>query len=365
MTGNEERAILKDLNQLKSSLPLIKEVDNMEDKARDVKDNKKVIGRKLREKIDEKNTLRDKINEIKEKQKTEQEKEGEKDVKDNKKDGEKPLHPLTVKLNAVKDGIDKCRDQKTALKKAHDDSYKAWRDQNDLELKIKWIRKQKDKLKKVQEEEERHALYKAEEEKRKAEIEEHEKLYGKPKKYQSEIDTCVTLIAFLESLKPKQHDSDLALNQQASYNEANVNDELKSGDWKKEKVHILKKEEDDWAVPGGLSKKKNKKNKSKGKATQEEQKISLNIDILNDFDKVKVQPPLYMKEIDATLTKLNEKKTYFTKISDDLNEGKEVVVAGEENGEKKEDSENTESEPTKKERKAKVNLDDENMFPDL
>jgi len=364
LTGNEERAILKDLKQLQDSLPLIVEVDNMDDNVRKVKDEKKVIGRKLREKIDEKNTLRDQINAIKEKQKTEAEKEGEKEVKV-EKDGVKPLHPLTVKINGVKDGIEKARDSKTALKKAHDESYKAWRDQNDLELKIKWIRKQKEKLKRIKDEEDRHAEYKAEADKRKAEIEEHEKLYGKPKKYQTEIDTCQTLITFLESLKPKTHGGEVV--QQVTYNEENVNEMLQAGDWKKEKVHVLKKTEEDWAMPGGLSKKKKNK-KSKAKTTPEEHKISLNLDTVNDFDTVKVQPPLYMKEIDATLTKLNEKKTYFTKISDDLNDGKEVVLEGAESKTKKEgeeDSEKLESEPTKKERRAKVNLEDDNMFPDL
>merc|ERR1711903_171207 len=177
------------------------------------------------------------------------------------------------------------------------------------------------------------------------------------------MGTCQTLLTFLESLKPKAQEEDLELNQTPSWNDESVQESLKSGDWKKEKIHILKKKEEDWTTAGSLSKKHKKKGKKQQKGAQEDtQKISLNIDILDDFDKIKVSPPLYMKEIDTTVKSLNEKKDYFNKISDDLNDGKEVENDKKQEDDKKSDDKE-ETEQPKKERKAKVNLEDENMFP--
>jgi uncharacterized coiled-coil DUF342 family protein len=69
LTANEERAILKDLKELRNSLPLIKEADVIDAEVRDVKDTKKIIGGKIRKKIDARNAVNLTINEVKAKQK--------------------------------------------------------------------------------------------------------------------------------------------------------------------------------------------------------------------------------------------------------------------------------------------------------
>merc|ERR1712183_1135296 len=128
------------------------------------------------------NDINKKIDDIKEKQKNEK---GEGEVQEKKPAKEdRPKHPLTIKIDGAKNDIEILRTSKQALKDQHDKAYKAWRGQNELEQKIKWIKRRKQKLQKVKDEEDRVAAEKAEEDRIRAEKEEFEKLYGKPKKYQ-------------------------------------------------------------------------------------------------------------------------------------------------------------------------------------
>lgn len=80
---------------------------------------------------------------------------------------------------------------------------------------------------------------------------------------------------------------------------------------------------------------------------------------------IKVTAPMYAKEVENTLKLINEKKEYFIKVSDDINEGRNV-----EEGEKKDaDEGNTgneeKQEKKEKSKKEKINLDDEDMFPTI
>merc|ERR1711972_737903 len=137
--GNEERAILKDLNELKNSMPIIEKVDALDVKMKDVKDKKREVGQKIRKLIDEKNELNQKIDEVKASQKGKEGEEAKEAEKKTKED--RPLHPLTTKINEVKKHIEDLRTKKQKLKDDHDAAYKAWRDQNELEEKVKWIRR--------------------------------------------------------------------------------------------------------------------------------------------------------------------------------------------------------------------------------
>jgi len=92
---------------------------------------------------------------------------------------------------------------------------------------------------------------------------------------------------------------------------------------------------------------------------------------LSYFDQIKVSPPSYSKEIDETIKQLNEKKEYFTKMSDDLNDGKKPEAAekkADESDKKETNSEDGEKKAMKGEKKQKksaVKMDDEDMFPSL
>merc|ERR1712032_193116 len=159
LTAIQERAILKDLKDLQNSLPLIQEVDTIEDEIKVVQDSKKVLGRKLKVKIDERNKVKERIDEIKAKQK---EAEGENNAKSHlniKED--KPKHPLTIKIDDIKKNMDEIRAKKQTLKDDHDARYKAWRDQNELDAKIKWIKRQQANLRRIKEQEEWDAAQKA------------------------------------------------------------------------------------------------------------------------------------------------------------------------------------------------------------
>jgi len=200
LTAIEERAILKDLRELKDTMPLIKQVDEKDEGIDEVKKKKKVIGKKIHEKIEQRNLINQSIDLIKEKQKTEKGEEAPK--KDAKKD-DKPKHPLTLKIDELKEGIEALRKEKSDLKDAHEKRYQAWKDQNEIELKRSWIQKIQKRLKIQKEIADREAAYKAEEDRIREEKEEYERKWGKPKKYQTQIDVCENLLSFLHGLKPK------------------------------------------------------------------------------------------------------------------------------------------------------------------
>lgn len=205
LTATEERAILKDLKDLQNSLPLIIAVDAIDTEIKGFKDTKRVFGKKIRVKIDERNVINTNINEVKAKQK---DKKDEMDAKDAENKEGRTKHPITIKIEETKAKIDTCRAEKQVLKDAHDKHYKDWRDQNELEAKIKWIKQQKAHLLRVKQDADWHAERKAEEDAVKAEKEEYERVYGKPKKYQPQIDVCENLVTFLHSLQPRSISED-------------------------------------------------------------------------------------------------------------------------------------------------------------
>lgn len=359
LTAIEERAILKDLKALQNSLPLIEEAHAIDVEVREVKDKKKVLGGKMKKKIDQRNEVNVVINDVKAKQKEKMGEAGEEKVETKKED--RPLHPMTIKINEIKAAIEAARAQKQVLKDAHDKHYKDWRDQNELDAKIKWIKNQKYRLQKVKDQEVWEAEQKAEEDKIRGEKEDYERLYGKPRKYQTQIDVCENLISFLGTLKPKAHEDDAEV---SKYNEADVEAKLGSGDWKKEKMHVLKKNQEEAGVQPGQ--KKHKKGKKSSKP--EESKLTMTIETLSYFDQVKVSPPSYAKEIDGTLKQIVEKKEYFTKMSDEINDGKKPEGAEAETEKVEEEVEGGEEKkqmPEKKTKKQAVKMDDENMFPSL
>merc|ERR1712072_756864 len=355
LTANEERAILKEKKELENSLPLIAQVEEKDEEMKTIKEKKKVLGRKIHDKIEEKNKLSAKIDEVKKQQ---ADAKGEEEVKqENKKKEDRPKHPLTIKIDKNKQEIEKFRDTKTSIKNEHEAAYQAWKDQNELEQKIKWIKNKKGYLQRQKKEEEYQAQIKAEEDKIRAEKEEYEKLYGKPRKYQPQIDICDNLISFLESLRPKSDG-----NAQAEDGNVEVSqDTFKQGEWKKEKVHVLKKEEEDLGIQPGQGKKKGKGKKNKNQAVPEDTKLALSMQTLSYFDSLKVSPPAFSKDLDSVLKVLEEKKAYFTKMSDDLNDGKTVET--EETKPEEESKQEPAEKPEPKQKKAKVNLEDDEMFP--
>jgi len=332
---------------------LIAEVETKDDEMKIIKEKKRVLGKKIHDKIEEKNKLSARIDEVKEKQKNEK---GEEAPKQEVKKEDKPKHPLTLKIEKIKDDIEKLRKNKSNMKEEHEKAYQSWREQNELNQKIKWIKNKKSYLLREKQKEEYEAKLKEEEAKRKAEIEEYEKLYGKPKKYQPQIDICDNLLSYLSSRIAK--DDAEGDNQEVTYDSKDVEGQLKGGDWKKEKVHILKKEDENMGLQPGQGKKKGKKRKNEAKA--EEKKFEVSTQTQDDFDQVKVAPPKHFKDIANVLKELETKKAYFIKISDDINDGKQVET---EDAKPEESKEEQAEKPAPKPKREKVNLDDDEMFP--
>merc|ERR1719433_788669 len=88
LTAAEERAILKDLNELKHSLPIIEKVDVLDQKMKGIKDQKREVGQKIRKLIDEKNEVNKNIDEVKATQKGKEHEE----AKDKKTKEDRPKH---------------------------------------------------------------------------------------------------------------------------------------------------------------------------------------------------------------------------------------------------------------------------------
>jgi hypothetical protein len=207
LTAIEERAILKDLKELRDSLPLIRQAEDKSNEIGDVMAKKKVLGKKIHEKIEQRNMINKSIDAVKAKQAEEKGEDGEKKpAPKEEKDDKKTKHPLTIKIDNLKDGIEKLRKEKSDLKEVHEKNYQAWKDQNEIETKRKWITRIQQRLKREKAIADEEAAYQAEIDAVKAEQEEYEKKWGKPKKYQPEIDTCENLMAFLNTLKPKDLD---------------------------------------------------------------------------------------------------------------------------------------------------------------
>merc|ERR1711881_676463 len=167
------------------------------------------------------------------------------------------------------------------------------------------------------------------------------------------------LISFIDSLRPKEDGN--VTGEDVSANLVNVDKQIASGDWKKEKVHVLKKEEEDLGIQPGQGKKKGKGKKNKNQAAPEEAKLSLSMQTLSYFDSLKVSPPAFSKDLESVLKVLEEKKAYFIKISDDLNDGKTVET--EDTKQEDESKQETAEKPEPKQKRAKVNLEDDEMFP--
>jgi len=359
LTATEERAILKEKKELELSLPMISQCEDKDKEMKEIKEKKKVLGKKIHDKINIKNKISEQIDEQKKKQ-NEGKGEAGVDNKDVKKE-DRPKHPLTIKIEKCKTDIEKFRDTKTTIKDDHEKAYQAWRDQNELETKINWIQNKKAYLQRRKKDEEYHAQIKAEEDKIIADKKEYEELYGKPKKYQAQIDVCDNLISFLESLRPKVDGDDKDAD--AKYDFADVDSKLTTGEWKKEKMHVLKKEEEDCGVQPGQGKKNKRGKKGKPAAAQEDAKFALSMQTLSYFDSLKVSPPAFTKDLGDVLKVLEEKKAYFIKTSDDINDGKPVEA--EEKKPEEETKEETTEKPEPKQKKVKVNLDDEEMFPTM
>lgn len=173
-----------------------------------------------------------------------------------------------------------------------------------MEEKIKWVKRQKAKLQKQKDHDDWVASKKAEEERIENERKEYFLLYGKPKKYQIEIDVCDNLLGYLVTQKPKVEDEDGLLDN--NNNEA-ATEKLTSGDWQKEKMHILSRDSD-YDQPRAGGKKHKKKGKKGGKKEAEDPKLTITLETLTFFDQVKVEAPLYMKDIEECEKKTKRKK---------------------------------------------------------
>merc|ERR1712118_30939 len=85
-------------------------------------------------------------------------------------------------------------------------------------------------------------------------------------------------------------------------------------------------------APTKVKSKKGKKSGA-GDDKKKDQKITLNMDNFGDWTFLKIEPPMFVSDLEATLVKLEEKKVHFEEKVKDWEENKEEmkrkILAGE------------------------------------
>lgn len=166
--------------------------------------------------------------------------------------------------------------------------------QQKLIRKIEWMLRQKEYL------QDRARIQKEREEEEKSRIPVHP--------YLQEMEICDQLIAYCKRMigtKKEEEKKEVAKTEKSILS-------TKSG------VVVVvdkkKKEEEGMVVVGGGKKKKEKKERSKKGKKAAEERFQIDFGMLSLFDKVQLQPPLQMKEVQPTLEKLVAKKKYFNEL---------------------------------------------------
>merc|ERR1711990_738707 len=136
------------------------------------------------------------------------------------------------------------------------------------------------------------------------------------------IDQCTR---FCKSLLPKETGSKQEEKKETVHNN-------KAGE-----VVMLSKEdraaEEFFFAPTKVKSKKGKKSGGAGDEKKKDQKITLNMDNFGDWAFLKIEPPMFVSDLEATLVKLEEKKVHFEEKVKDWEENKEEmkrkILAGE------------------------------------
>ena len=365
LTAMQERSILKDLRELKNTLTVITQCADVETQIKKAKDKKGDNGKKMKNQIDRKQEIGKKITATK----SELQKATEATMKDDRSEGPKKdsKHPISVNIDKLKDDISATiKDRKQAIED-FDKAVKEAEEQGELEEKIAWMkRRQTFLIRKKKEDDEKKAI-EEEEARIEQERKDHEAIFGKPRKFQTQIDFCDNLIGYLGTLKPKNREIGIQGKVQGIiYDKSDINEKLKGDNWKKEKVHVLesKKDQGETGVQPGEGKHKKKGNKKDNNQEDLNTRLTFTIETLSIFDQIKLTPPKNLQEIDDVVKLLTTKKELFLKMSDEDNEdGKKTKVAQDDKGSPAKRDEGNRGKGAKA--KGNVNLNDEKMFPSM
>lgn len=286
MSSQEEKKLLREIDQLKAALPAMEELGPIEPQLAKLREERKKIQADLdvlRKHIDDENVQIDDI------QKASQV----------VRDSQAQVREAASKFSAV---IDKTNEELSDLYKTKDkmreDYFKAlyeWEVQNDLIIHIKTLRrKQTNKDQQEADRAERMA-------KKKAEIEALEN----PNR--NEIDTCDVLIAYCKKLKaqwglvaPKDEEVAKVAQQEMinEYRQQDIAQKLSDG----KLMAVEHKKEELFTVGGGNKGKKGKKQKTQQKEATDS--FQIDFTVINKFGLVRISPPSAPSGLDAKIEEL-------------------------------------------------------------
>ena len=307
----------EDIGKIKNSMKVIPQMQKLKAQKDDLykefkvlRDQGRVLSKKIEEEKNKMKKLYEKLDENRNKEKEEEEKKKNEieEVDENGKPKKKKRPPTQgeIDIDNKKQGIlkeiESKKSERSKLREEFKESMIKYEEQKFELAKIEFMRRvqkrlQREERKKQQEEE--NKKYREEEEK--------QRLEQLKTKYQEEINLCETLIRQLQTRKNTgQKEGENAQNQQ-------------EGDQKDEEAF----KGEDLTVQFGKQQKygeetviRKKKNKGKKKTQSKKQvtgnpKMQVDLDTLQNFDKLKVLPPSNPSQIDKTIEQLEEKKKYF------------------------------------------------------
>ncbi len=334
-TAQEEKTMREDINKLKKGLKIIpeaeafrkKKTENLE-KMKNLKGKSNKVFEKLqalKKKIHALHMILDENKAKKDQEKKEKNKEVEQtnegDWTKEGEDGQKKkrkkrtLTPDEEQLEARKkvflDEISELKNQRKNLRKKFNEDYLAFEKQKFEIKKIEYTSKCKQYLtrnerKKKQAEE--NAKYREEEAKRAKEALQF--------KYQKEVGLCENLIKELLALKNKDEKKEDEFKNEKSEVKADekmIQDENLVMMKSKKQMYA----EEEQGIKPGMNKKKRRHRKKKAKVAKVENKMSINLYSLQQFDSLKIMPPTNLNAIDGVITELNEKKDYFLNLREE------------------------------------------------
>ncbi|CAD8191786.1 unnamed protein product [Paramecium octaurelia] len=314
LSANEEKRIVQQIGALERSLPYIEPLQKLEKEQKVLRTKSAAIGKAMNALYQSIQELNGEINQYK---------ADYDELKDSTKGSvvtkENPL--IDKEKQIIETKVQELKDRKDKLKKDYNNAWDKYEDYEDLQKYREWFLNQINRIKRDSERKKKEEERKKREEaraKREAdrEAEEQAEAEAKAKElenvnpFQYQVDLCDTLITYLNKLKPT------AAQQQAQQQkQIDIEQVLKSDDWKKEKCTAIKKEAEDnlYNFSQLKSKKKNKQPQQQKEEKKDEKPSILQHDLqtLQFFDTVKVATPFYITELDNVVKSIQERKEYY------------------------------------------------------
>lgn len=308
-TSQEEKKMQDEIRRMEATLKYIPAIaklkeqkDNIYKDFKITRDKARVVQQKITKEKEAMDKLKQKLNENK---KDEEEKKEDQELDEEGKPIKKK-RVLTKEEQDLEDKIQKLKAEISELyakKDARRDQFK--KDMDEFDQK-KFEKAKAEFMHKVQQRLKREQKRKEWEEMKKKEREEDEKLEKEllKTKYQQEILLCDNLIRDIEKMKPSAEGEK---KEETAEQPEELNFNLENSEFKTENVTLLIGKKNKFGEETVERKKKKKKQKGKKVKKQpitDKSKLSVGLDKIQQFDRLKIMPPTTYAAIDDTVKEL-------------------------------------------------------------